>query len=147
MTSLGDTIATLHPEAELLVLSARLRSSDKSGSARALIQPVCDWGYLLQAAQDHGVIPLLYRHLHEASPDVIPEEMLKRLRDEAVANTRSNLALTRELFKLLDLFEAHDIYAIPYKGPVLASVAYGDIALRQFVDLDLIVHKRDVLRV
>jgi hypothetical protein len=147
MKSFGGTIAALRPEAELLVLSAQLNSSDEDAdSARALVQSKCDWSYLLQAAQDHGVMPLLYRHLLSVRPS-IPEEMLKRLHDEVVANTQSNLALTRELFELLDRFEAHEVRAIPYKGPALATSAYGDVAFRQFVDLDLIVHKRDVLRV
>jgi hypothetical protein len=147
MKSLVGTIATLHPEAELLVMAARLGSSEEADGALAQNQQEYDWGYLLQAAQEHGVIPLLYRHLHAVQPNAIPAEVSKRLREETIANTRSNLALTKELFNLLDLFEAHSISTIPYKGPVLAAFAYGDIALRQFVDLDLIVRKRDVLRV
>ena len=38
------------------------------------------------------------------------------------------------------------IEAIPYKGPVLALFAYGDIALRSFVDLDIMVRKEDATR-
>ena len=38
------------------------------------------------------------------------------------------------------------IEAVPYKGPVLAACMYGNLALRQFVDLDIIVRRRDVFR-
>ena len=48
---------------------------------------------------------------------------------------------------MLNLFHTHQVSAISYKGPALAASAYGDLSLRQFVDLDLIVRKRDVLRV
>lgn len=50
--------------------------------------------------------------------------------------------LTGEL--LVDLLEAHDISAIPFKGPTLALWAYGDITRREFGDLDILVRKRDV---
>jgi hypothetical protein len=49
--------------------------------------------------------------------------------------------LTAELCRLISLFAAADIAAIPYKGPVLGLFAYGNIALRRFVDLDVIVKK------
>jgi len=35
---------------------------------------------------------------------------------------------------------------MPYKGPVLAASVYGDLALRQFSDLDILVCERDVPR-
>jgi hypothetical protein len=35
---------------------------------------------------------------------------------------------------------------LPYKGPALALFAYGNLALRRFVDLDVIVRKSDALR-
>jgi hypothetical protein len=41
---------------------------------------------------------------------------------------------------------ARGVAAIPYKGPVLASQAYGDISLRQFEDLDVITRQADLLR-
>jgi hypothetical protein len=62
-------------------------------------------------------------------------------------NTKSSLFLTAELLRLLSLFEAQGIHAIPFKGPTLALSAYGDVALRQFKDLDIFVHQRDVLAV
>ena len=52
--------------------------------------------------------------------------------------------MTAELFKVLDLFVAHGIAAIPYKGPTLAVLAYGNLAFREFVDLDLLLHERDL---
>jgi hypothetical protein len=44
------------------------------------------------------------------------------------------------------LFEAHGIPAIPYKGPTLAATAYGDVTLRQFSDLDILIQKEDLER-
>jgi hypothetical protein len=57
----------------------------------------------------------------------------------------NNLFLARELVKLLTLLEENGISAIPWKGPVLASTAYGDVAFRQFGDLDILVREQDVI--
>jgi Uncharacterised nucleotidyltransferase len=40
-------------------------------------------------------------------------------------------------------FAQKQIRAIPYKGPVLAQSAYGDLALRSFSDLDLLISPGD----
>ncbi len=49
------------------------------------------------------------------------------------------------MLKLLKAFENHGITAIPFKGPVLAASAYKNIALRQFGDLDIWVHKENII--
>ena len=63
-----------------------------------------------------------------------------------VENSARNTVLTAELCRLINLFRDDGIEAIPYKGPVLGLFAYGNIALRRFVDLDVIVKKSDVLK-
>jgi hypothetical protein len=47
---------------------------------------------------------------------------------------------------VLKSFEREGIEAIPYKGPVLAQRAFGDVALREFDDLDILVHSYDLAR-
>jgi hypothetical protein len=61
-------------------------------------------------------------------------------------NARLNLERTRELLRILGLFHAHSILALPYKGPALAQMLYGNVALREFEDLDVLVRFDDVLR-
>ncbi len=57
-----------------------------------------------------------------------------------------NLHLAGELVSLLELFEANGVPAVPLKGPVLAVVLYGDIALRECRDLDILVGRPDAGR-
>jgi hypothetical protein len=45
---------------------------------------------------------------------------------------------------LVEALEAQGIAAIPIKGPALASFLYGDAALRQFDDLDILLRPDDV---
>jgi hypothetical protein len=40
------------------------------------------------------------------------------------------------------LLESYEIPAIAYKGPTLAVSAYGNLSLRQFGDLDILVQDR-----
>jgi hypothetical protein len=88
----------------------------------------------------------LYQSLNTTCPEAVPKANLAQLRNYFHANAQRNLFLTQELLKLLTLFKTNGISAIPYKGPVLAVAVYGNLALRQFGDLDILVHKRDVLR-
>jgi hypothetical protein len=55
-----------------------------------------------------------------------------------------NMLLTSELIKIMKLLEENDIKAIAFKGPTLAQLAYGDITLRQYVDLDILVDEKDL---
>lgn len=68
------------------------------------------------------------------------------VREERRRVARRNLRLTSELLSLLDVFQAHGIRATPFKGPVLAVVAYGNVGLRHFRDLDILVLRRDAER-
>ena len=110
----------------------------------ALIQNGIDWTALIQEATCHEVIPLLYHSLQATCPEAVPEPVLAQLRTFFQANTRRNLSLTGELLALLDLFAAQGIAAIPYKGPLLAAAVYGNLALRTFRDLDMLVHQHDI---
>jgi hypothetical protein len=113
---------------------------------RVLLQHDTDWEYLLRTATENGIEPLLYRHLNAISPESVPKTTLDQLRDDFNDNSRRNLFLTKELLNLLTLFETHQIAAIPFKGPVLAASVYKNLALREFSDLDLIIHKQYVAK-
>jgi hypothetical protein len=65
------------------------------------------------------------------------------LRASFQQNGRRNLLMTRELLRILRLFEDHSIPALTYKGPALAELAYGNLALRTFADVDVLVRRRD----
>ncbi len=49
-----------------------------------------------------------------------------------------------ELVRILDALEKAGIVAMPFKGPVLTQMAYGDLGLRSFADLDFLIHKQDI---
>ena len=125
---------------ELLLLCARLTVDPQAEARiRALLQQAVDWNFLITTAQQHRMLPLVYRTLARIAPNAVPELPMRRLRSAIHQNARRNLFLTAELLQVIDIFRAHEIPCIPYKGPVVASLVYGDISLRQFADLDIIV--------
>ena len=133
------------PEAELLLCCARTSMDlERTERIKVLLQKDIDWGDLLRLALPHGMMPLLYWHLHTISPEAVPKDILDRLRDHFCTNTRRNLFLTGELLRLLERLEVHGIPAIPLKGPILAASVYGNLALRQFCDLDILVQRKDI---
>jgi len=62
----------------------------------------------------------------------------------ASSQIRSALLFTGELLRLLDLFDRCSIAALPFKGPVLADMLYGDITARDYCDLDILLRKQDI---
>ncbi len=130
------------PESELLRCCAR-KTLDQESVARikGIVKGPIDWEYLLRLARPHGMMPLLHWHLNALSIPEVPVEIQRRLRTDFEANTRRSLFLTGKLLELLQLFRAHSLPAVPYKGPFLAHYLYGNLALRQFSDLDILVPK------
>ena len=132
---------------ELLLLCARTHIDPATAERiKTLLQKDINWTYLIETAARHRVIPLLYQSLNTTCPEAVSQSILIQLRNYFHANAARNLFLTTELLKLLNLFKERDISAIPFKGPVLAASVYGNLALRQISDLDILVSERDFER-
>jgi len=130
----------------LLFCAQKFINSDGADQGKLLIRETIDWAYLIRASHRHGLLPILYKVLKTNYSKKVPEEILDQIKDHFRNNALRNLFLTGELFNILDFFETNQIPAISFKGPVLATLAYGDLALREFDDLDILVRKRDVLK-
>ena len=148
MTDESSWRETFLPEHELLLCLARTRGAQvQAERAQELLRGGIDWPALLMTALDHGVMPLLYKNFPVLGPEAAPASFLSDLRALYLANTYRNLSLTRELLNVLAMLESVGVPVVAYKGPVLATVAYGDTSLRQFSDLDLLVSRLDLGKV
>ncbi len=136
------------PEDDVLICIAR-RTLEVPGETLLcrLLGRDLDWDYLLATADRHSLIPLLHYHLSSIDSRAVPPAVMARLEEMNRENTRFNLFLTGELLKLMTLLQDHRIEAIPFKGPTLALFAFGDIGLRQFGDLDILIKRQDFLTV
>lgn len=133
------------PEFKLLVACCGQSSKgERAERVREILQKPVDWERLVQLAAHHRVVPHLYRTLSVSAG--APASALQMLQQGYEANARQTLWLTRELLRILGHLESHGINALPYKGPVLAEILYSNVALRQFSDLDVLIHAADVAR-
>lgn len=105
-----------------------------------------DWSRLSSLAYEHGLLPLLARHLSLLEDDLVPSGTRRELLVKSSAITASNLAHLAELLMVLDQMKRQDVVAISIKGPVLAVTLYGDLGSRMFTDLDLLVAPESVPR-
>lgn len=107
-----------------------------------LVAEPLDWAFLLQLANENGLLPLLHKHLTEAETESMRPDVLEQISQANRESALRGLLLTSELLRILDAFGQRGIRAIPYKGPVLAQRAYGSPSLRQFEDLDIVTPQR-----
>lgn len=133
------------PESDLLLCCGRIQAGTATPEhIYPLLQHHLDWAYVIDLATYHGVFPMVYHVLSSTCAAALPAETLRAMRRQFHINARYNQSRTHELFRLLRLLETHGIFAVPYKGPTLAHTLYGDVRLRQFSDLDILVAWRDV---
>jgi len=129
--------ATTHTaEAELLLRVART-AADTQVIDR-LLPSIRDWPWFHRQVLKHGLSALAHRHLagHGAAlPEAVQDQLARRSRRV----TFHNMKQTRELLRVTDTLESKGIPVIPFKGPALALWGYGDVSLRRFGDLDMLV--------
>jgi Uncharacterised nucleotidyltransferase len=127
-----------------------IRSSVRSESLdnlERIIQGGVNWDYIIRAADfPHGILPLLYCTLKTISFNGVPDQFQARIQARYRQVAVDNLFLTGELLKILRSLEGQKISALAFKGPLLAVTAYGNLALRQFCDLDILVQQHDVVK-
>jgi len=140
----------LAPEAELLL---RCCANPLAGRAAPrvldLLGQSIDWDAVYRLAIRHRVAPMLYRYISTncASSDCagrVPQPVLERFKREFNRNLLRGRYLTGELARLMRALESNGIEALTYKGPALALMLYGDVAVRQFADLDVLVRDSEV---
>jgi hypothetical protein len=135
------------PEKRLLVACARtIVEPPVVEEIRELCAAATDWEFLVNESAVNSILPLVARNISAAATDIAPARHVDRLTKGARANALRCLSLTAELIRIVDLLHAAGVQAMPYKGPVLAVDAYGDVTLREFEDLDIIVRQHDMAK-
>jgi hypothetical protein len=104
-----------------------------------------NWAEILALASRHRVEALLHRNL--ASLDgTVPFDSMSQLQNAVRLRTVSSLARTAQLIELDSRFQSEGLAAQPFRGPLLAQWAYGNIMLRPSQDLDFVLQQREIGR-
>ena len=138
--------AALRPEQRLLLAcaGAPLAPDRREAIAALLEEGTLDWPLVLGTAQAHRVVALCYPALQGLAGAAIPPDVVAAFRAEAMATAARNLRLAAKLVEITGRAEAGKIALVPYKGPVLAEMAYENLGLREFADLDFILPHREL---
>jgi protein O-GlcNAc transferase len=132
-------------ELRLLLACARVNPSlEDQRAIRHLLADGVDWTAFARKAVDHGLAGLSGDALSHVAADLVPEDILEALGVVVDQTRKSNQDLFDELGRLLEALSVGGIDAIPFKGPVLAIQAFGDLGLRGFRDLDFLIHYDDL---
>jgi hypothetical protein len=103
------------------------------------------WARLLEAAEFHGLTPLLYQ-CSRGTSEPVPCDVADALAAAYLASAKRGLAQAAWLSETVAVFGAAGIPMIALKGPALAQILYPDPALRPSSDLDVLVHPSDLQR-
>jgi Uncharacterised nucleotidyltransferase len=149
-TSVRPLAEKMRPEADLLFSTARVRmTAEIADRIRAAVRQEVNWINLIQLAMQHETTALLYWNLSRICPDSVPAGILEPLAARYQAQAAEARHRAEELVRILRALEDQGIFALAYKGPILAQRLYGDLSLREFSefsDLDIMIHERDLLK-
>ena len=141
---MSERSAPRKPEWSLLLAACSDRpAEEKATRIRGLLDSEIRWKALLSLADQHALQPLLAQALLSLG-DQIPADALADLKQGYQANLHKTLLLSREFVRIVDCLSRAGIEFLPYKGITLAETIYGDIALRQSGDIDLLIHADDL---
>ena len=135
------------PDSAILHLVAVARCRDKAGGA-ALVEALgtADWDALLRAAEAHGMLGIVHRRTADHCPDAVPPRAAKTLAAAYRAGATRGLRQEARLRAVVERLREAAIPSVPFKGPTLAQLVYGDVGLRYASDLDVLVGAADVAR-
>jgi len=104
-----------------------------------------DWDLTLELAAEHSILGIVAARLKEAGFFGAPAEAREKLQERLRAQLLFTLSMTAELFRILGEFSRAGIETLLVKGPLISLLAFGDPAVRSYVDLDLLVHHEFIL--
>ena len=130
---------------QVMLLSARIHPTAKDIEAlNNLITLIHDWDSLSETIIKNGYGPLLHRKLPLLSNAIlIPKSVKSKLQQAYFKTLGRNMLLYEVYQKAAIALKANNISLLVLKGAYLAEKLYGDIGLRQFSDIDILIKEED----
>lgn len=131
---------------EFAMLLAAARTTPDAARMTALVDSGLNWDTLFHLASWHRARPLVYRSLRAVCWDRLPALQQEQWLQAHQLITGRSLIFAAELLRITAAFAPAGMRLATMKGAVIAQMAYGDFALREFGDIDLLVAEADVPR-
>ncbi|HFD14229.1 MAG TPA: hypothetical protein ENJ34_02895 [Epsilonproteobacteria bacterium] len=94
---------------------------------------------LITVASQHGILPVVYKSIKKQCPT----QNIQHWQSAYQQIAHRNMLMTSELIKIIHLLQKNNIQALSFKGPTLSQSTYGDITLRQYGDIDILIQEKD----
>ncbi len=137
------TLQHIRKNKEWSLLIACLRQSSENVHADQcceIIDDGVDWKALFAFANLHDLLPMLFWGLNRMCADFVPDATIALLKDHFQANHLRN-RLAADVFRNChNILSSENIPHIVFKGLALSDTVYEHPALRQFGDIDLLLH-------
>jgi len=131
----------LSPEDKILLSVVKLHlSAEETIALNALLPEVKDWNLTVDLLIQHGSAPLMYSKLNKLSnSNCIAAELQSKLQQAYYKTLSRSMVLYQNFVEVLQALDKVNVHPIILKGAHLSETLYGDIALRQFSDLDILI--------
>lgn len=142
-------LPVIGPVARVLLLCAwEVVNAEQTAQIGKLCAAVDDWDVFLAQAEFRLIVPLVYRHFTNLPPETVPADLIRELKSRARQVTMRNLAMMAVHHRLVrQVLEPLQVPYLFFKGPSLAYRYYQEPGLRQFRDIDLLIPRREMVRV
>lgn len=138
----------LSPASQLILSSAKLEPSvSELERLNDLIPQIENWDGLVAEIIARQTAPLFLKKLPLlTNRNLIPADAITKLQQAYYRSLSRGMVLYSTFEKVAEAFCIAGIQVVVLKGIYLSEWLYGDIALRQFSDMDLLVKKEDALQ-
>lgn len=136
------------PEVAILLLCCRvfLQTSTHAALKTYISGHAIDWQRVYKLCARHKIRPVVFNVLNKLQ-DVVPPEALQLFR--AYCMEFSVFAFDRKIVteNIIARLREHGVTARFYKGMDFSQLLYGDIGMREFTDMDVIIPEEQVATV
>ena len=149
MSMSGMSNLPVKPDFDILLQAIRVENVDLAviEAEKLISENEINWDDLYSGADQHSVKPQLAKLIGRISKDLIPAGFSEKLNEECRHNLYNQLSFVDDFFKVRDFLEEDGIQMIPFKGFWLAHDAFGNLADRESMDVDVFVSMGDLERI
>lgn len=136
----------ISPEEQFILLSSNLYPTKQDLiKLKNIFLNIKDWDYFTDIAIKKQAAPLVLNIVKKNSSDFDIPSISKHKLEQAWFKTLSRSMVYIKLFQdIVFAFKNENISVIPLKGIFLAEWLYKEVGLRQFSDMDLLIHQEDL---
>ena len=138
-------IKGISPQNQIILLSSIIHPTNELNvKLNNQITYIDDWEAMVISIIERGVGPLFYSRLPQlTNSTLIPAGSKEKLKQAYLITLSRGIMLYNVFTKVAELLKNNNVDFIVLKGTYLAEKLYGDIALRQFSDIDLLIREED----